>query len=338
MPLLVRNIRKHKSGRVDYRLTIPKELRPFVPGGVTNFIRSLGKEGGPEFGKRLDAAKGEGAALIARAEKQRDGAFDRLDSPTIAYLAEAYRSHWIRKGEQAHWHPKNWGGAWGDAQWGVEERSGWARLQREAVLHAQQDRKEVRALGDVKGLLEAWTPVALALASERGLLIDPADSVPFLALCRALNDAAIQAGEMKLRRLDGEGVLSPPDPERPTAVIPADTVKRARVPLLETFEAYANEQGISPGVRNEWQHYLRKLVEFLGHDDAVRLTAENVVAWKDHLLTEPTRTGGKRSAVTVNDKYLTSLKGTLSWAVDQKKLPENVAKGIRARVPNLTAS
>ena len=48
------------------------------------------------------------------------------------------------------------------------------------------------------------------------------------------------------------------------------------VPLLKTFDAYAAERQIKPTVVREWRAIIAKLVEFLGHDDAKRITLDDL--------------------------------------------------------------
>ncbi len=333
MGIVVPHLKKHSSGRIEFRRAYPPSLLPFIPGKENQKWAehkvSLGLPDSPGFHARHAEAIAAYDAIVSRARRLKEGAFDLLDSPTIAYLAEVYRSRVLDKDEKAKWHPRNWGGAWGDAQWSAEERRRWASLQRGALISSQQTYRGLRATGDTQGLLATWTGAATALASSCGLLIDPNDETPFISLCRALNDAAIAAGRDKLRRQAGEDVPTPPLPEisRPSA-----KAKR-HVPLLATFDSYATEAGISPGVRSEWRGALEKLIAFLAHDDASAIAAVDVVRWKDSLVGQPTKLGKPRSPVTVNNKYLTPLRATLGWAVDQQALPANVASGIRARVP-----
>lgn len=58
-------------------------------------------------------------------------------------------------------------------------------------------------------------------------------------------------------------------------------------------------------------------------DDARRLTPEDVVRFKDHRLAEG------MSPRTVNDNDLAAMRSVLGWALTNKKLPTNVAEGIK---------
>jgi integrase len=60
-------------------------------------------------------------------------------------------------------------------------------------------------------------------------------------------------------------------------------------------------------------------------DDARRLTADEVIAWRDAKLT-------KLSPKTVKDVYVASLKSVLGRAVEDRKLSENVAANVKVRM------
>jgi integrase len=177
---------------------------------------------------------------------------------------------------------------------------------------------------------------ALDLLENLGLVVAPDALSPFKQLCRSLNDAAISAGEAMLQRLDGIDVPTPETPSpitEPPAPAPTLVQNASSVPLLATFDSYAKAQGLTPGVRDEWRNYVRALITFLGHDDAAKLTAADLMAWRDKLLIEPSRNGGSRKPITVRDKYIVSVKAMLAWAVEERRLAENVAVGVVVRVP-----
>ena len=116
-------------------------------------------------------------------------------------------------------------------------------------------------------------------------------------------------------------------PSAPSAAAPAS------VPLLDTFDGYAAAQGIKPGTATEWRARMQDLIAFLGHDDAARITEDDVQRWRDHLLSETVRSGRKRDPRTVRSTYISALRATLAWPWRNVKLPRNVAAAITVRVP-----
>lgn len=142
-------------------------------------------------------------------------------------------------------------------------------------------------------------------------------------------DAAMQAGPSPT-----PAVVVPAQHHRQADIArPTEREPRPSAPLLRMFEAYALEQGLKPGTAAEWRSMLKALIAFVGHDDAARLTVSDIDRWRDYLLTEPGRGGKLRSPGTVKDKYLCALRATLAWAVEKRRLPDNVATSVKVRTP-----
>jgi len=74
-------------------------------------------------------------------------------------------------------------------------------------------------------------------------------------------------------------------------------------------------------------------VRYLGHDDASRVTRENVVGFKDHRLSSVNPRNGRRiSARTVNDSDLVALKTIFGWAKANGKIDTNPAEGVTIKL------
>lgn len=134
--------------------------------------------------------------------------------------------------------------------------------------------------------------------------------------------------EQRMGRMEPQAVSSAPVNGRQIPSSPPPTV-----PLLDTFEAYAAAQGLKAGTAKEWRARMGGLIAFLGHDDAAKISADDVQRWRDQLLSETVRGGKKRDPRTVRSTYLSALRATLNWAVEERKLPSNVAAAIVVRVP-----
>ncbi|MBS9478996.1 site-specific integrase [Ancylobacter radicis] len=115
--------------------------------------------------------------------------------------------------------------------------------------------------------------------------------------------------------------VPPSAPEQAAAATPA-------TPIMELFEGYLRELRAS-GKGNEterrWTPVLRAFIAFVEHDDASRVTKEDVIRWKDERL-------GVRSPKTVRDTEIAALRAVFGWAVDNAKLAENPAKGVKVRL------
>lgn len=345
MGLVLSYIVVHASGRCDYRRYFPASLKPFVPGGQKLVKRSLGKPDDPQFDQLRRSAEDEYERLFRMAEKARDRAFDVLDAPTIAWLAETYLAEGLEADEEARWDTEERDlyrnivrdleqrGAAAAASWHPDDPLRWASKTRETALWSLDHHKGLRAAGDLEGIMRSHQEEAEYLLEAQGFVVDPSDEKGMQRLCRALNDASIKLAEAKLERLNGQEVLTTATPSRPVEVADKSGTTKTQVSLMETFERYAAKPDMTPGVRVEWRRYVARLVEWLGHDDATRLTADDLLAWKNELLSETTRTGRLRDPVTVRDKYITSVKATLNWAVQERLLTHNVAKDVIVRVP-----
>jgi integrase len=323
MGIFVKHVARHpKTGRLSFRRAYPPELLSFIATGrsgkgPTELKISLRThdERDPQFLIRYSAALAQWDGTVAQARKAAAGAYDALDAPTIAYLGKVFEIEWLKDEERDRW-------AKGGDDWGARVRAGWDE-------HLD-DFRGWRAGGDVEAIESQWRTHALALLEAQGKLIDPADHEGFLGLCRELNDAAIRVSAVSLARLAGETV-APPPPPAPIDPRPAHAL--GKVPLLATFDAYAAATGIKPNTAKDWRVPIVHLVNFLGHDDASKLTKANLIAWRDVLLTEVGVRGRTRQPVTVRGKFMGSVKATLSWAVEQCLLPTNVALGVVVRVP-----
>ncbi|OWK31793.1 tyrosine-type recombinase/integrase [Sphingomonas mucosissima] len=350
MAMLVKHILRHPSGRVSFRRQYPPELRQFIAGpgasGPTVLKVSLGKEGSPGFLSRYEAAQNRWEATVSLARRQALGDYDAIDAPLIAEVVETYRAAELNADSMRRWdrEAKDRALQVGEAM----ERAGialpptttdraghWTRSVRVAASVVAEAGRALRANGDLEGIVEVWRTTAIATAEKRGRLIDTR-APAFERLCVALNDAAVSVHEDMLRRLDGEFVPTPSEPSPRPAGSPPDRLRApgSRVPLLSLYDAYAAaNEGMTAGVRDEWRKYIERLIDFLGHDDAARLTADNLRAWRDKLLAEPTRQGKQRSPVTVRDKYITAVRAALGYAVDEGLLNENVASAVKVKQP-----
>ncbi|WP_196815293.1 hypothetical protein [Mesorhizobium sp. L2C084A000] len=75
-----------------------------------------------------------------------------------------------------------------------------------------------------------------------------------------------------------------------------------------------------------WKPVFANLTKFIGHNDARRLTKQNLLEWRDARLTT-------LSAKTVAHVDLASVRTVLSWAVNNDRLQSNVAERVRQDAP-----
>ena len=68
------------------------------------------------------------------------------------------------------------------------------------------------------------------------------------------------------------------------------------------------------------------LRKFVKHDDAARLTRKDIIGWRDYLRTT-------LSAKTISDVHLSTVRSLLNWAVENDRLPENIAATVKQPKP-----
>lgn len=164
--------------------------------------------------------------------------------------------------------------------------------------------------------------------ARHGLVVDR-DSEARLAveLRRVLGEAAqrLHANASGDYGPDKNALRFPPveiaTPQSPRA---ADGI--ALTNLVELWWAERKAAGTAESTYVNYRGTVRKLVAFLGHDDAARVSARDVVRFKDH------RLAAGIAARTVKDGDLAGLKSVLGWAAANLMLPTNVADGISIKL------
>ena len=99
------------------------------------------------------------------------------------------------------------------------------------------------------------------------------------------------------------------------------------LPLMALFDGYAAERQPSPATIKRWRRVMHHLIDHLGHDDARRIGADDIIGWKEALAAQGA------SGRTIREVYLASTKVVFAWSVENRKLPANPATGISVRVP-----
>ena len=293
----------------------------FKRGPVYCFRRSIpehlwGIIGRQEFSKSLRTKDREAAKLIlphyvltSNSELEAaQTAFDQMASaPVPSVAAPGVVAAWRRR-EQAEW----------EHQQATEEFF-------EEKDAAQAERRAARA-SYRRRLEQRLTLTTAELTPEEAAIKDMLADPTFDALIAKEQLAAYKTSLRTLARTKDLAVLE--GPFRPTAA----PVKVAGVALSALQDAYATAYGMKPGVAKERRASLQGLIGFLGHDDATRLTEDDVLGWRDMLASEKVRGGKARGMGTVRGR-MAGVKAMLTWARQERKLLLNVADGIMVRVP-----
>lgn len=90
----------------------------------------------------------------------------------------------------------------------------------------------------------------------------------------------------------------------------------------ELIKSWAAENSPSPRTLYNWTGAVERLKKSLGHDDAARLTPDDMVRWKTSLIDAGLK------PKTIRDAYLAPARAILGVAVKNRRLPSNPAEGI----------
>lgn len=145
-----------------------------------------------------------------------------------------------------------------------------------------------------------------------------------------------EADEITNRPRIARDLTFTPEEYRLDAVRVAEAQASAPVPLMTLFDRYCAEAKPAPASVKAAKRYLRAFIAHVGHDNAAKVKAADVIGWKDKLVADPLVDGRPRSPKTINDGYLTSLKTVLGWGVENRIIDANPAAGVRVRAPKMT--
>jgi hypothetical protein len=178
----------------------------------------------------------------------------------------------------------------------VEELERWCRLQAETVLDLHDvDADEGSTLQVAKAIAAQVQRASLALAA--------------------------------LARGEPEGPFTAP--QAAAAPMPKSTVKPVLLSaLIEAWWREAERTGKSPSTRESYTNTMRQLHAFLGHEDAHRVTADDLRRFRDFRLASKKRNGEPLSAATVKNSDLAALKSVFGRAVADGRLSDNPAVAV----------
>ena len=179
---------------------------------------------------------------------------------------------------------------------------------------------------------EQWKPTAWLieerdrLLQSKGLTAMPASAV---ALLQDMGDIWLSLCDLMERRAQGD---YGPDPLEDTlpALETAPRKTKAAVSLKQLYEEYAASGASSPRTIAKWRPHVLNFVDYLGHDDATKVTAADVNGWVKALIAKPL------AVKTVQDSYLPAVKIILGDAAAQGLIPVNPVIGVKVRGPKPT--
>lgn len=238
-------------------------------------------------------------------------------------------------GERAGWMYAHWLGLHRENPsqqrfWPTELYRHLWRSPKGRIEHREDGRAAVRAVlsfaqAEKVAELEAWcqdqAETALSLHDVE------ADEAGALRVAKAIA-AQVQRASLTLTALArGEPEASPASVHTATpAVKPVKTV--GLIDLVEAWWREAERTGKSESTRESYTNTIKQLVAFLGHDEANRVTVDDVRRFKDHRLATRKPNGQLLSPTTVKNSDLAALKSVFGWGVANGRLTDNPATDV----------
>ncbi len=157
-------------------------------------------------------------------------------------------------------------------------------------------------------------------------------SLEWREIARALCHAELEALARAAERDEGDFSGKPTTPiiaesEPPKKV--AEPVSLSK--LWADYVKVRKQAGFMRDGGRRQRPVIEGLRKFLKHDDAARITKKDLITWRDHLMKT-------KSAKTVSDVDLSTVRSLFSWAVDNERLSENVAQNVRQPKPRKVQS
>lgn len=301
-----------RGGRYFARLAVPEKLRPIV--GKRELLEPLGGD------RALALVKLHGAVdrfhkTLADAHR---GIPPALPSVSIRQAVHDRYAAELRTDEARDLRGEP----------GRADSKGFNALFAEA--YRRNLRKVARGhIGDDE-LAEGFVEATIGWAVEeacRGRQQPAPRSKEYLDLAAALAQAQLEALERSGERDAGDWSGKPTfkllrePPHDPAPVAPVTITG-----LLDTYVAMLARLGRGAESAKRWRPCIRRLVAFLKHDDARRVTKADLLRWLDHLRDEGL------SERTIRDNDLGCVKAIFTYAAEQELLPASPAANVKVRL------
>lgn len=174
--------------------------------------------------------------------------------------------------------------------------------------------------------------MAQALCERNRWAIDEG-SDPWWKLVDLVARAQIEATEQQVQSLDGTPQRIVDEMFSAEHFVGDAQMREANratepVSLLTLFDEYVTERKPAPATVKSFGRQLRRFCAFLQHEDARRVSKQDVDRWKGELLAHGGKDGAPLNPKTVRETYLPAVRVALQRGVDSGALTENVARGV----------
>jgi integrase len=155
--------------------------------------------------------------------------------------------------------------------------------------------------------------------AAHGLIVDEASRK---RLAVAISKAFQRASVLIARLANGEEVVPLLGSNVRAPLSPGPALKQSTVLLDALFAGWKAEQKPADKTSYEWGRVLEEFKRHLGHGDASRLAADDVLRWKDALV------AADHKPKTIQDAKIAPIRAILQWGVRNQLLQQNPAHGI----------
>jgi integrase len=300
------------------RKRVPDDLRPLL--GRTEEKRSLGTRDPLEAKRRLAAALLE---LEQRWENLRAGPrslTEREAHQIAARFHDAHLAEFQDNPSDAGDHV--WDVSLGDTLW--EDQCPPLVYD----VHASPDEKDAAFKAFIGYTDPHWSKRSQmchwcearadeALAAD-GLIVDEKSRE---RLAKAIAVAMQRAGRA-LQQYAAGWYGDPIDAPRAEAAPVSRPSPQPKVKFAELLDGWAKETKPVKKTAYQWARVFDQFTRFLGHDDAQRVTVDDVVRWKGALV----ESGLK--AKSIRDSRLAPVRAVLGWGAANRRLAQNVAERV----------
>ncbi|MGR9284288.1 DUF6538 domain-containing protein [Rhizobium johnstonii] len=193
----------------------------------------------------------------------------------------------------------------------------------------QIDRLHAEAMEGGEATKEQWFGETIdQILARHHLVVDPESRI---ALIEAAGKAIVEASARLGRNAEGD--YSPDTVEQ--RFPPLELTKGAKVAqplpqesqtitgLAEGWWREAKAAGRAVSTHEAYQRVAQQLSEFLGHDDARAVTEDDVIAFKDHRLSQGV------SLKTIGGGDLSAIRQLYTWGIANRRVSHNPAKGVK---------
>jgi len=289
---------KHpKTGIYWLRRRVPDRLREVV--GKLEIKKSLGTKD-PAEAKRLHAAAllelDEAWASLTLGERS----LSEREAWEVArsVYSDMMATFGENPSEQNHW----------------DARVGPTVFHRDAVPFDPSDPWTIDPDACKRSRMEDWcTRKAQEVARVRGLLVD---ELGMQRLERAIAKAC-QAAAVELAQSARHGFVAAPVLAASAGV--HATIDRQVVTLKSLLDGWAAEVKPVAKTLYAWGRTTEEFASFVGHNDAARMTFDDAVKWKNHLIEQGL------AVRTIKYGKLAALRAIVQWGVDNRRLIDNFA-------------